>query len=261
MTARLAALSLAAWAAAGTAGAEEVRVAVAANFARTLDALAPAFAEATGHRLVPSAGSTGALYAQIVQGAPYDVFLAADAERPRRLEEAGAAVAGSRFTYAVGRLVLWTREEGLADGGRARLGDPGRRVAIAEPALAPYGAAARAVLVRLGLWDGLRPRLVRGRDVGQTFQFVATGNADAGFVARSQVVAGPFAGRGSAWLVPSDWHDPIEQQAVLLGTAAERPGSRAFLAWLRSAEARAILERDGYGTARAGEAAAAPATP
>jgi molybdate transport system substrate-binding protein len=225
------------------ANAGEVHVAVATNFAATARTLADAFARETGHRAVPSEGSTGKLYAQIVSGAPFEVFLSADAERPRRLEEEGRAVSGSRFTYALGRLVLWSPDPARVDGPDALARDDFLHLAIANPELAPYGAAAREVLEGLGLWERLQPRLVRGEDVGQTFHFVASGGAELGFVALSLVT-----GRdGSRWMVAPDGHAPLEQQAVLLVRGEGDEAARAFLDFLRGDAARGTIEKAGYG--------------
>jgi molybdate transport system substrate-binding protein len=217
-------------------------VAVATNFAATARALGEAFRAASGHEAVVSDGSTGKLYAQIAGGAPFEVFLAADAERPRRLEAEGHAVAGTRFAYALGRLVLWSPDPARVTGPEALAG-AFRHLAIANPELAPYGAAAREVLARRGLWERLAPRLVRGEDVGQAYQFVATGNAELGFVALSQLAPGA----GSRWLVPADAYTPVEQHAVLLAPGRGDPAAAAFLAYLRGPDARARIERAGYG--------------
>ncbi len=227
------------------ARADEVRVAVAANFAPVLLQLAEPFAAATGHRLLISGGSSGKLYAQIAQGAPFDVLLSADAERPRRLEAEGLALAGSRFTYARGRLALWSPKPGVVDdrGDVLRRGQF-KRLALANPRIAPYGAAAQDVLQALSLWEALRARLVQGEDIGQTFQFVRTGNAELGFVAWAQVKA--EGGTGSSWLVPETLHQPIEQQAVLLARARDDQAARAFLDFLRGKPAREIIARAGY---------------
>jgi molybdate transport system substrate-binding protein len=191
--------------------------------------------------LIP--GSTGKHYAQIRNGAPFDAFFAADADRPMRLEQEVRIVPGSRFTYAIGQLVLWSPDAGLVDPGGAVLqSDRFRHLAIANPDLAPYGAAARSVLQALGLWDALAPKLVRGENIGQTFQFVISGNAELGFVARSQLEAPGRAPAGSSWPPPRDLYPPIEQQAVLL---RDSPASRAFLAFMR-ARARAIVRAYGY---------------
>ncbi|MDD3449969.1 MAG: molybdate ABC transporter substrate-binding protein [Gammaproteobacteria bacterium] len=242
---RLPLLLITALLAATGARAGEVSVAVAANFKATLEEVGAAFTRATGHQVLASSGSTGKLYTQITQGAPFAVLLAADSARPERLEREGHAVAGSRFTYAVGRLVLWSPDPDRVDAEGAVLRDPGlQRLAIANPRSAPYGAAAQEVLEGLGLWDALQPRLVRGENIGQTFQFVASGNAPLGFVALAQVRAGGQP--GSQWLVPQALHAPIEQQAVLLGSGANNPAARAFLDYLRGPEAVAIIERYGY---------------
>jgi molybdate transport system substrate-binding protein len=230
-----------------SARAAEVSVAVAANFTAPLDKLAAAFEKASGHHLVISSGSSGKLYLQITAGAPFEVMLSADSERPLRLEKEGAAVAGSRFTYAIGKLVLWSRDPGLVDpAGAVLAGNRFRHLAIPNPGLAPYGAAARQVLQGLDLWQKLAPRLVQGEDIGQTWQFVATGNAELGFVALSQVRA---AGKpqGSLWIVPAERYNPIEQQAVLLARGKDDPAARAFLDFLRSAPARALIQDFGYG--------------
>ena len=241
----LLAAGLALLAAAPAARAGEVHVAVATNFAATCEAIASDFTADSGHRVVISSGSSGKLTAQIEAGAPFEVFLSADADRPKRLEASGLAVAGSRFPYALGRLVLWSARADLVDAEGAVLAGGGfRHLAIASPELAPYGAAARVVLERLGHWERLAPRLVRGEDIGQTFQFVATGNAELGFVALAQLV-----GRddGSRWPVPAELHAPIGQHAALLAAGAGNAAARAFVAFLRGGAARARIERSGYG--------------
>jgi molybdate transport system substrate-binding protein len=229
-----------------TAPADDIRVAVATNFAAPVQAIVARFAEITHNRVVLAFGSTGKHYAQIKNGAPFAAFLAADSERPARLEEEGVAVAGSRFTYAVGRLVLWSPREGYVDPeGRVLTDGDYRHLAIANPVLAPYGRAAQQVLQARGLWEGLqRGRLVRGEDIGQTFQFVRSGNVELGFVASSQVKRPGHAPQGSWWEVPQSLYRPIEQQAVLL---QEGPTARAFLAFLRGEEARSIIADYGYG--------------
>lgn len=232
---------------------EEIRVAVAANFAETCRAIGDRFTAASGHEVALAAGSTGKLYAQIRHGAPFDVFLAADAHRPELLEREGLALPGSRFTYARGRLVLWSPEPGLVDpAGRVLTVGDFRFLAIANPELAPYGYAARQVLEDKGLWRALSGRLVRGENIGQTFQFVATRNADLGFVAYSQIEAPGHDWGGSRWLVPEDLHSPIDQQAVLL-VDGEAP--RAFLEYLSSAAAAVLLESHGYEAPRVSPAA------
>jgi len=223
------------------ARAGEVTLAVAANFAKPVGEIAAAFAEKTGHIPRISIGSTGQLYAQIGQGAPFDVYLAADQARPARAVEEGLAVPGSRLTYALGRLVLYSREPGLVSGPQA-LSGPGP-LAIANPKTAPYGAAAMEVLAALA--PDPRPRLVTGTSIAQTYQFVETGNAPIGLVALSQVIGHE---RGSRWLVDAALHQRIAQDAVLLARAAAAPAARAFLRFLGGAEARAIIRRYGYET-------------
>jgi molybdate transport system substrate-binding protein len=229
---------------AAPASAAEAHVAVAANFTEPAKAIAAAFERATGHRAVLAFGSSGPFYAQISHGAPYEVFLSADAERPARAEADGLAVPGTRFTYAVGRLVLFSKTPGLADGGAAVL-KAGRfgHLAIADPAAAPYGAAAVEAMRRLGVYEALKPKVVQGASIAQAYQFTATGAAELGFVAMSQVAN---ARGGSRWIVPQNLHAPIAQQAVLLKTGAGDPAARAFLEFLKGPQARAIIRRYGY---------------
>lgn len=224
----------------------EIRVAVASNFSPALEHIARRFEAATGHRVIIVAGSTGKHYAQIRNGAPFDLFFAADVRRPRLLEEAGAAIPGSRFTYAIGRLVLWSPEPGYVDAGGEVLARPGlRHLAIANPRLAPYGAAAREVLEGLGFWALLRDRVVRGENIAQAYQFVASGNAELGLVARSQLVRPGRAREGSWWTVPKTLHGPIEQQALLL---RDTEAARALLAFVRGEEAASVIRSFGYET-------------
>lgn len=227
--------------------AADLHLAVAANYTGTMEVLAARFEAQTGHRLRVSYGSTGKLYAQIRHGAPFDVFLAADRRRPRLLEQQGLAVAGSRFTYARGRLALWspgavavTGPETLRRGGFVHL-------AIANPKTAPYGLAAEQVLQHLRLWQSLRPRLVRGENIAQTFHYVDSGAAELGFVALAQLRGPKAPSGGSSWEVPEDLHAPIEQQAVLLRHGAANPAARAFLSFLKGAEAQKVNARFGYG--------------
>lgn len=227
--------------------AAEVNVAVAANFTLPMQKIAQAFAEETGHRAVLSFGGTGALYAQIRNGAPFQILLAADDETPRKLEQAGQGVAGSRFTYARGRLVLWSRQAGLVDA-RGEILRSGNfsRLALANPKLAPYGAAAFAALERLGLLEQLRPRLVYGDNIAQAYQFVASENAQLGFVAMSQVSADGRITQGSAWIVPAELHAPLNQDAVLLAAGKDNPAARALLAFLKGEQARVLIRASGY---------------
>jgi len=223
--------------------ADEVQCAVAANFIGCFEKIADAFEDSTGHTVVISPGSTGRHYAQIKQGAPFDLFFAADVERPRLLEEEDRVVPGSRTTYAEGKLVFWSRVAEQTDL-RSALAEPHfHHLAIADPRLAPYGAATRQVLEHLGLWEDLQPRLVTGRSVGQAWHFAASGAADAGFIAASQVPAkGPDSGVFIP--VPPELHDPILQQVVLLKPG--RPAARELLAFVVLGPGRDIVAAHGY---------------
>lgn len=229
--------------------AETALVAVAANFAEVVEALAPLFSDSSGHDLTITTGSTGKLYAQILAGAPFDVLLAADRERPARLEAEDLAVDGSRFTYAIGRLTLWSPEPALIDDDGLKTLDEQafRFLAIANPELAPYGLAAVQTLDHFGLKAALEDKLVMGQNIGQAFAMVATGNAELGLVAKSQAVSATNEEAGSRWDVPAEAHAPIRQQAVLLRHGAENPAALAFLTFLRSEEARERIEAFGYG--------------
>ncbi|QFY89573.1 molybdate ABC transporter substrate-binding protein [Magnetovirga frankeli] len=228
--------------------AAEVRVAVAANFALPMQQIVAEFERSTGHRAGVSLGGTGKLFAQISHGAPFEVFLAADQRAPARLVAEGKALADSRFTYARGRLVLWSSQPDLLDADASAL-QQGRfsRLAIANPRVAPYGAAALAVLEGLGLLEMVRPKLVQGENIAQTYQFVASGNAELGFVARSQVMRDGQLQAGSAWPVPERLHPPLRQDAVLLLRGKDNPAARALLAFLRSEAAGSIIQSFGYG--------------
>lgn len=227
-----------------SASADEIRVAVAANFASTMNALVRLYERSTGDKVLVSSGSTGAHYAQIKNGAPFEAFFAADVRRPKLLEDEGVAIPGSRFTYAVGRVVLWSRQPGLVDSeGHVLETGSFRHLAIANPKLAPYGAAAREILERRGLWQPLQDRIVRGQDIGQTFSFVYSGSAELGFVAYSQLLHPGRPAVGSYWLVPQDLYAPIEQQAVLL---KDVPAARQFLDFVKGDEARAVIQSFGY---------------
>lgn len=227
--------------------AAEATVAVAANFAAPLARIAAEFTAATGHTLKLSSGATGKFYTQVVQGAPFDVLLSADDETPRRLVNEGHAVAGTAFTYAIGQLVLWSATPGLVDAQGAVLGaSTWRHLAIANPKVAPYGAAAMQVLQARGLAQTLAPRLVTGESIAQAFQFVATGNAELGFVALSQVAVQGQVAKGSMWRVPSEMHSEIRQDAVLLKAGADNPAAAALLAYLKTAPARALIQAHGY---------------
>jgi molybdate transport system substrate-binding protein len=232
---------------AAAARAEPVHVAVAANFTAAMQRLAPAFERASGHRLVTSFGASGKLYAQIVNGAPFDVLLSADEATPRRLEGEGYGVAGTRFTYAVGRLVLWSPQPERVDArGEVLTRGDFKHLAIANPKTAPYGAAAERALRSLRAWERIESRLVLGENIAQTLQFIHSGNAELGLVALAQVRSLPPEWRGSHWPVPNDMHPPLRQDALLLTRGADKPGARAFLAFLRTDAARATLIDLGY---------------
>lgn len=223
----------------GSAAAERIMVAAAANFADPLAEIAASFEAETGHDVVIVIGSSGKLYAQIINGAPFDLFLSADAARPARLEAEGRILPGTRIPYAFGRLALWSADPALVTGPEAL--DEGR-IAIANPKLAPYGAAAIEVLAALEIAEDVETRIVQGENVGQAFAMVASGNARTGFVALAQL-RGPRAPGGAFWVVPAEMHAPIRQDAVLL---RDTPAARAFHAFLQGPEAEAILERFGY---------------
>ena len=244
---RIACLLIAASATAGLVRAGEVQVAVAANFAAPLAKIGEGFSAATGHGLKTSAGATGKFQTQIAAGAPFELLLAADDETPRKLVADGLAVAGSNFSYAIGRLVLWSAQPGVVDEQGAVLA-AGRfaHLAIANPKLAPYGRAAMQVLAARGLATALAPKLVSGESIAQTYQFVATGNAELGFVAWSQVAVPGKPVAGSHWLVPSSLHREIRQDAVLLKAGENNPAATALLAYLKTDAARAVMRSFGY---------------
>lgn len=226
---------------AGTARAETVSVAVAANFTAVAEELAPIFRDKTGHAVTYSFGATGLLHAQISQGAPFEVFIAADDIRPELAVAEGTGVAGTVFTYAVGALALYSTSLDLSDGAAVLKEGGFEKLAIADPETAPYGRAAVQALTALGLLDELTPGLVTGENVSQTLQFVETGNAELGFVAASQVV-----GKRNAWMVPVALYEPIEQDAVLLRNGESNPAALAFMEFLRSDAAVAVIEAGGY---------------
>ena len=229
------------------AQAEVVQIAVAANFTAPARALAEIFARTTGHEAKLSFGATGAFYTQIKNGAPFDILLAADDERPIRLEKEGDTVAGSRFTYTIGQLVLWSAKPGLVDGEGAVLkGGNFNKIAIANPKLAPYGAAAVETMDKLGLAAALTPKLVTGESIGQTYNFIATGNAELGFVALAQVLDGGKLKSGSMWVVPAKYHAPIIQDAVILKRAAANPAAKAWMALMRSPNTQDFIRSYGY---------------
>ena len=229
------------------ARADVVQVAVAANFTAPARALAEVFARTTGHEAKLSFGATGAFYTQIKNGAPFDVLLAADNERPARLEKEGDTVPGSRFTYATGQLVLWSAKPGLVDdeGAVLKHGQFGK-IAIANPKNAPYGAAAVEAMEKLGLAATLQPKLVTGESIGQTYNFIATGNAELGFVALAQVLEGGKLKSGSMWVVPAQYHAPIIQDAVILNRAASNPAAKAWMELLKTPQSKELIRSYGY---------------
>jgi len=226
--------------------AADIRVAAASNFTRAMTTLARSFEDNTGHQVKLVFGSTGKHYAQIHNGAPFDVFFSADIERPRLLEEEGIAIAGSRFTYAIGKLVLWSPMADYVDS-QGNVLEKGKFnfLAIANPVLAPYGRAAKEVLQSRGLWSEMKGKAVRGENIGQAFQFVNSGNAELGFVALSQVTKINQPIEGSYWKVPQGLYTPIEQQAVLL---KENEVGRRFLSYIKSTAAMKIINDYGYET-------------
>jgi len=230
-----------------SAYAGEVSVAVAANFTDATRDIVPLFEKATGHKVKVSFGSTGKLYAQIEHGAPFQVFLAADSKRPIKAEKQNLAVSGTRFTYAMGKLSLWSSKADAFKDGEAFLKKGNfNHAALANPKTAPYGLAAQQVMEHLGVWKPLQAKLVRGDSIAQTFQFTATGNAEVGFVASSQVKAWKKS-KGTEWEIPQSYYAPIEQQAVLLKKGSDNSAAKAFLEFLKSPEAQAVITSYGYG--------------
>ena len=229
------------------AQAGDALLAVAANFTAPMQKIAQAFEQDTGHKAVLSFGATGSFYAQIKNGAPFDVLLAADDDTPLKIEKEGLSVVGSRFTYATGQLVLWSKQAGLVDDkGEVLRSGKFQKLAIANPKLAPYGLAATETLTQLGLLSELQPKIVMGESIGQTYQFLVTENAQLGFVALSQVFADGKITQGSAWVVPAKLHNPIQQDAVLLNSGKNNPAAAALLTYLKSDKARAIIKAYGY---------------
>lgn len=225
----------------------EAKVAVAANFTEPVKEIAAAFGKLTGNKLVLSFGATGQFYAQITQGAPFEILLAADKATPAKTIAEGHGVAGTAFTYAVGKLVLFSRNADLVSGETTLRTGKFEKIAIANPATAPYGAAAMETMKALGVLDALAPRIVQGNNIAQSFQFIDTGNAEIGFVALSQVI---LVQGGSRWIVPANMHSEIAQDAVLLKSGAANEAAKAFLAFLQRPEAKAVVEKFGYGAGR-----------
>ncbi|MDI1260818.1 molybdate ABC transporter substrate-binding protein [Aquabacterium sp.] len=231
-----------------SAQADQVQVAVAANFVGPFQKIAADFAADTGHTAVAITGSTGKFYAQIKSGAPFEVLLAADNETPKKLEDEGLAVKGQHFTYAKGTLVLWSAKPGFVDKQGQVLSKGGfKHLALANPKLAPYGAAAEQALKALGLYDSLLPKFVQGDSIAQTYQFIATGNAELGFVALSQVAPPDKPTVGSWWVVPAKLYDPLLQDATVLKKGEGKPAAAALMTYLRGDKAQAVIKAYGYG--------------
>lgn len=232
---------------ASSAFADEVQVAVAANFTAPIQAIAKDFEKDTGHKLIASFGATGQFYTQIKNGAPFEVFLAADDTTPAKLESEGDIVKGSRFTYAVGTLALWSAKEGYVDDkGQVLKDNQYQHLSIANPKAAPYGLAATQVLEKLGLSDATRPKIVEGQSIAQAYQFVQTGNAELGFVALSQVYKDGQLTGGSAWIVPASLHEPIKQDAVILAKGKDNAAAKALMEYLKGPKAAAVIKSYGY---------------
>lgn len=229
------------------AQAGEVTVAIAANFTAPMQKIAKAFEQDTGHKAQLAFGATGKFYAQIKNGAPFAVLLAADDETPARLEKEGLAVAGTRFTYATGRLALWSKQANVVDDKGEVLRSSGfNKLAIADPKLAPYGIAAMDVIHKMGVQANVTQKLVQGESIGQTYQFVSTENAQLGFVALSQISIDGRITQGSAWVVPQHLHTPLKQEAVLLNAGKDNAAANALLKYLQGDTAKAIITRYGY---------------
>ena len=230
-----------------SAHADEVQVAVAANFTAPMQQIAAGFEKVTGHKAALSFGATGKFYAQIVNGAPFEVFLAADDETPARLEKEGHAVAGSRFTYAIGKLVLWSANPDLVDAkGDVLKTGSFKHIALANPKTAPYGAAAIEAMTKLGVLARLEPFFVQGENISQAHQFISTGAAELGFIALSQVFKEGKVTGGSMWAVPASLYQPILQDAVLLAKGKDKAAAAALLSYLKGEKARAIIRSYGY---------------
>jgi len=226
--------------------AEQVLVAVAANFIGPFREVAMEFEKTTGHTVQTASGSSGNFYSQIKNGAPFDVFFSADNERPKLLEEEGLGVMGSRFTYAIGRLVLWSPDPSLVKGEDTLRSEKFKHLAIADPKTAPYGVAAKQAMQKLGVWETVQPRIVLGESLGQTMSFVESGNAELGFLALSQVMDPKIKGKGGRWDVPVNLHEPIQQDVVLLVKGKDNPAAKALMEFMGGPQARTIIERYGY---------------
>ncbi|MBU3695956.1 molybdate ABC transporter substrate-binding protein [Dechloromonas sp.] len=230
-----------------TAHADEVQVAVAANFTGPMQVISVLFERDTGHKASLSYGSTGKFYAQIVNGAPFQVLLAADDETPAKLIKEGKTVAGTAFTYAIGKLVLWSADPKLIDAKGEVLKKGGfKHLSLANPKTAPYGAAGLQVMSKLGVADAIKPLIVQGENISQTHQFISTGAAELGFVAYSQVIKNGTIGSGSGWIVPANLYDPIRQDAVLLAKGKDKPAAVALMNYLKGEKALAVIKSFGY---------------
>lgn len=233
-----------------TAHADEVQVAVAANFSTPMQLIVPAFEKATGHKLVAAYGATGKFYAQIKNGAPFEVLLSADDETPAKLAKENAAVAATQFTYAKGKIVLWSAKTVLVDqggnGGEVLQRGGFDHIALTNPKLAPYGMAAVESMKALGVYDALAPKFVTGENLAQTYQFIKSGNALLGFIALSQVMKDGKLIEGSAWLVPTSLYQPIKQDAIVLEKGKDKPAATALMQYLKGEQARAIIQSYGY---------------
>ena len=227
--------------------AEQVLVAVAANFVPPFREIASEFEAVTGHNIRVAAGSSGNFYSQIKNGAPFDVFFSADTERPKLLEDEGFGVKDTRFTYAIGRLVLWSPSADRIDGEETLRSQKFKRIAFANPKTAPYGLAAMQTLQKLELWESLQPKIVMGENIGQTMGFIESGNADLGFVALSQALDPKIKGQGSRWDIPANLHEPIKQDVILLTKGKDNPAAQALIEFIAGPQAKAIIERYGYG--------------
>ncbi|MBD7960860.1 molybdate ABC transporter substrate-binding protein [Comamonas avium] len=231
----------------GAAHAETISVAVASNFTAPMQKIAAQFEKDTGHKAELSFGATGKFYAQISNGAPFGILLAADDKTPAQIAQEGKGDAASRFTYSIGKLVLWSKQDGYVDAnGEVLKTGKFQHVAIANPKLAPYGLAAEQTLTKLNLLDAIKPKFVQGENIGQTYQFAATGNAELGFVALSQVMEDGKIKSGSAWVVPAEMHEPIRQDAIVLNNAKDNVAAKALMDYLKGDKARAIITAYGY---------------
>jgi molybdate transport system substrate-binding protein len=233
--------------AAASAHADEIQVAVAANFTGPMQVISVLFERDTGHKARMAFGSTGKFYAQITNGAPFQVLLAADDETPAKLVKEGHAIAGTAFTYAIGTLVLWSADAKLVDAKGEVLKKGGfKHLSLANPKTAPYGAAGMQVMSKLGVADSIKPLIVQGENIAQTQQFISTGAAELGFVAYSQVIMNGAIGSGSGWLVPANLYDPIRQDAVILAKGKDKPAAIALMNYLKGEKAQAVIKSFGY---------------